>query len=535
MAQQEEDPSKSRTRRRRIPSEARQPYDNYNSYNNDNNNVKERPPQDDDNDNDDDDDDDDEDWLWLQQESCRRNPTWSLSSILEDDDDDDDGDNDSNDNHHPTKINQRRISFATCRRILHAEEWNLHSRQDFVERDWKQFQKIQRRQENQREQQQQQQEQLQKNEEDNRSTNTTAKIPRPFQISEHDGYWMDWWMNQHKDDAIQTCLDQHRRGVRPKQDQDSSTIATVCSPLYYENPQHVQDRRFQVRATSIYSHVRDGDLVTVRNVLTECEAAWLQALVHCLHDHVPRHPPFYEERAFATDHSEDYGLYNPQGGNHVTYLAALLQRFLPGVAHSLYQAVEAAYDFANWGHGETFAANNNNNGNNFYAGSSGLPHPKTLGIRTAEYLHHHTTGRLGQHAHRESLYTISIALSDPDHDYQGGYFQMKEGHNVYFQPPRLSAVVFFSEATHGITPITAGQRTVFVTELWPLDHVPLGLARPSVEYFEHYIQQRQGILVDEEDNEDEEEEEDNDNDEDEEEEEEDNETNNDSNENDEGE
>ncbi|KAL7558378.1 hypothetical protein ACA910_007066 [Epithemia clementina (nom. ined.)] len=244
-----------------------------------------------------------------------------------------------------------------------------------------------------------------------------------------------------------------------------------------------------MKATGLYSHVDDGDLVTVQNALTECEAVWLQALVDCMHEQLPLTEPFYEERLFGDeDRPETYGLYKEAGGNHVTFLASLLPRFLPGVAHSLYQAVHAAFALAQWGEPHTFAHDRN-----FYSGGGGLAEPMTLGIRTAEYLQYHTTGRLGQHADTGSLYTISVALSNPD-DYQGGYFQMKEGQNVFFRPPRLSAVVFYSEAMHGITPITAGQRKVLVAEFWSLGRPPFGFPRPSVEEMQDYLFRRHGIL-----------------------------------------
>ena len=209
-----------------------------------------------------------------------------------------------------------------------------------------------------------------------------------------------------------------------------------------------------------------------------------------MREHLPKAMPFYQERPFGEDvNAETYGLYKDGGGNHVMYLAGLLQRYLPGIAHSLYTAISMAYDYAGWRHeAPGFAARNHPDlldDADYYDEDTdrvgGLPHPMTMGLRTAEYLEYRTTGRLGQHADGESVYTISVAMSNPE-DYEGGYFQLLSD-SVKFKVPRLTGVVFFSEASHGITPITAGQRRVFVMELWPLDPVPFGMSRPSMQEY----------------------------------------------------
>ena len=259
-------------------------------------------------------------------------------------------------------------------------------------------------------------------------------------------------------------------------------------------------------------HTHTGDIVMLENIWTECEAVWLQALVDCMHQHVPLSPLFYEERAFGNPKKKDtYGLYKEKGGNYVTYLTGVLHRFLPGVAHSLYQAMTLAYEYAHWDHhapalaagkySQVVTEHNNhydNKKDDYGYGwiyeddddkaekkairNKGLPHPMTMGLRTAEFLEYHTTGRLGQHRDENSIYTISVALSDPE-DYKGGYFQLSP-QDVLFKMPRLSGIVFFGETLHGITPITAGRRRVFVMELWPLDHGPVGSARPNIEDME---------------------------------------------------
>ena len=237
--------------------------------------------------------------------------------------------------------------------------------------------------------------------------------------------------------------------------------------------------------------------------MTECEAAWLLTLLDCMHGDdeesigiVPKEMPFFQIRPFGDSTSETYGLYNEGGGNTVTYLAGLIQRYLPGITHSLYFSIAMAYDFAKWYdintiheryqdiyHDEIMKTNKQQQQQTTtgVGTTSGLPHPMKLGLRTAEYLDYQTTGRLGQHADAGSIMTISIAMSEPN-DYEGGYFQLLSS-SVLFKVPRLSAIVFYSEASHGITPIVSGQRQVFVTELWPLRHVRMGDPRPDVKEF----------------------------------------------------
>ena len=131
--------------------------------------------------------------------------------------------------------------------------------------------------------------------------------------------------------------------------------------------------------------------------------------------------------------------------------------------------------------------------------SVGFPAPESLGLRTAESLRYERTGRLGSHADYESVFSISIALSEKE-DYTGGFFQL-ESDDALFKVPRLSAIVFFSETFHSITPITGGQRRVFVVELWEGEDVPVGIPRPDPELWEEHKEKRRPFLPPSEDEE----------------------------------
>jgi hypothetical protein len=220
-----------------------------------------------------------------------------------------------------------------------------------------------------------------------------------------------------------------------------------------------------------------GQLLTIGDAFSEQEAYGVEALAFCVRLLLPKDLPFYEVRAFGSDESDpDHGMYKTKGGNFCSFLQGLLQLYLPGVAATIYNVVDAAYEEANWE-------------------EMGFPSPYELGLRTTEYLSYKQSGSLGLHEDGGSVFSVSVALSEEE-DYSGGYFQLKTG-DALFRVPRRSAVVFFSEAEHGITEITHGERRVFVAELWEEDDAPVGLPRPRLEQFEEYKEKRKGFLPDE--------------------------------------
>lgn len=217
--------------------------------------------------------------------------------------------------------------------------------------------------------------------------------------------------------------------------------------------------------------------MTVGNAFSEQEAYGLESLAKCVQAVLPQELPFYEVRAFGEDEtSETYGMYKKDGGNYCTYVAGLLQEYLPGVASTIYRVLQMTYDKNEW------------------IDDSGrvLPPPNSLGLRTAEHLEYHRKGRLGLHEDSGSVYSISVALSDVN-DYEGGYFQLRSP-NALFKVPRLSAILFESEATHGVTDILGGERNVFVVELWDNDDVPKGVARPTHEDFATHKAERREAM-----------------------------------------
>jgi hypothetical protein len=232
------------------------------------------------------------------------------------------------------------------------------------------------------------------------------------------------------------------------------------------------DEWCEVATLDVMSHYRnkyEGEIVTLLDVLTEQEAYGLQALLECKHEFLPDTLPWYDDRSIG-----ERDKYDAFGGHEVHFVQGMIQLFLPGVAASIYRAFMASFEEADWT-------------------EPGYPVPSALGMRTAEALHYKTAGQLGTHIDTDSLYAITIALSDED-DYHGGLFRLTSDYGL-FKVPRLGAMVYFADAQHGVTQISFGKRNVFVAELWENDDVPIGTPRPeSYEAFYEFTAKRLPVL-----------------------------------------
>jgi len=222
------------------------------------------------------------------------------------------------------------------------------------------------------------------------------------------------------------------------------------------------------------------------------------------------------------------------GGNEVTFLAPFLQLFTPGVAQRVATLAHFAWAEAEWEELEL-------------EDTEEFDDPRTLGIRTSEYLEYSGGGSLGVHTDVESVYTVLVALSDPE-SYKGGEYFLelneKDGEHkeekddpksggqnygaykessgrkrIDVKPARLSALVFPSELLHGVKPIASGTRNTFATEFWVHDDLPFGELRAGHADWEELMVKYHGedwSEDDEDEDEDSEEEEDENEDEDEE-------------------
>ena len=90
-------------------------------------------------------------------------------------------------------------------------------------------------------------------------------------------------------------------------------------------------------------------------------------------------------------------------------------------------------------------------------------------IRCVEYHDYTESGALKHRKHydRGSLITVGIMLSHTK-DFEGGAFQTLEADGTMRQHAyeQGDALVFVSHKYHGVAPVTAGRRTVLITEFW---------------------------------------------------------------------
>jgi hypothetical protein len=75
----------------------------------------------------------------------------------------------------------------------------------------------------------------------------------------------------------------------------------------------------------VYRLFFPGDIVTVRNVLSEQEAYGIQSLAKCMKSLLPNKEPFYKDRLFGKGQygesaQEELSLYAGLGGNMCTFM-----------------------------------------------------------------------------------------------------------------------------------------------------------------------------------------------------------------------
>lgn len=206
---------------------------------------------------------------------------------------------------------------------------------------------------------------------------------------------------------------------------------------------------------------KDGDIIAVEisSVLAEKDASTVQALAQSIRDDGALGKSQFQHRSFGEG----------KGGNDCTYLAPVLQATFPHLALIVVQTATLAWKTAGWD-------------------KIGHPDPRSLGIRTSEHLSYNGWRSLEAHKDVGSMYTAMIALKDPS-TYLGGEFFVQNSlyENTDIKPNRLSAIVFLSNTTHGVRPISDGHRESFVTELWNNDDAPLGMNRPTPEEWEAFL------------------------------------------------
>lgn len=190
----------------------------------------------------------------------------------------------------------------------------------------------------------------------------------------------------------------------------------------------------------------------------DAETQVLEAMTRCVQTHFSDHQfeqwSWNQNRAF-----KDY-----------TFLGGFVQLLTPGIAAQLKALVYQVWDTAGWMD----------------------PDPRNLGIRCINHVKFHGSGPLGiPHIDEDSLYTIMIALSDP---------QECQDCHFFFQSPvdesrvfmrnftRMSAAVFLSNEPHCCTDLKEledgdNKRSYVKMELWEHRDVYLGDKRGTPEKY----------------------------------------------------
>lgn len=208
------------------------------------------------------------------------------------------------------------------------------------------------------------------------------------------------------------------------------------------------------------THFANGTAVALAltHALTESELNWLESIRYCVRSQVcPQQPTTCRHLTWN------------QGNGHkqFTYLKEVLLMAAPSIAVQMMQMIHAVWLEADWSF------------------KLGLPDPRTLSWRRLQHVVYQGWGPLNiPHADEGSVYTISLSLSTPRHDFDGGVFFVHPygSTQTNMSLPRGDAVVFLSEQPHCATDMpkrsSGNMRSYLIGELW--DSGGLGTAKEEL-------------------------------------------------------
>jgi hypothetical protein len=250
--------------------------------------------------------------------------------------------------------------------------------------------------------------------------------------------------------------------------EDSSTCTTT--------EEEEEEQQQQPTATTIHRNKFGKAIaVEVRSAITMNNVKSIRALSNGIQEGISStSSTCLDKKKKLSQHFKHRGFGEGQGGNDCTYLAPFLQVFCPTIATSVKDIATLAWKAASW---DVLDADNEEH-----------PDPRSLGIRTSEYLSYKGWPSLEAHKDIGSIYTIMISIKDPT-EYEGGEFfvhtSMIESTNVKLD--MFSAIVFKSNTIHGVRSIISGHRESFVTELWSNNDSPIGICRPTDEQWDSFL------------------------------------------------
>jgi hypothetical protein len=243
----------------------------------------------------------------------------------------------------------------------------------------------------------------------------------------------------------------------------------ACFQGRYPNLQHKKIGRRREKKLRLRPHASTiAPLVVFEDAFDEFDIQQILGLSTCIRELMPNH---VEYQPF------DQGKTGYGGGNNVTYLGGFFEDILADLTNRIIEVATEGTMLAGW-----------------------LPHPRHLGIRCIELLEYGEKGELLWHQDADSVYTLTFMLGDPT-DFDGGEF------NIYPRPwssrqnktaisslpsfkatpKQFGGVLFDSIASHAVTTLSRGKRTVLAVELWAYEHVDLTGMRPHVRYYRNRV------------------------------------------------
>eukprot|EP00607_Mallomonas_marina_P000649 CAMPEP_0182429090 /NCGR_PEP_ID=MMETSP1167-20130531/25510_1 /TAXON_ID=2988 /ORGANISM="Mallomonas Sp, Strain CCMP3275" /LENGTH=304 /DNA_ID=CAMNT_0024612421 /DNA_START=104 /DNA_END=1018 /DNA_ORIENTATION=+ len=216
----------------------------------------------------------------------------------------------------------------------------------------------------------------------------------------------------------------------------------------------LRDHDTEIVASEFGIKNKDYFVIFESPILDNNDIAHITTLAECVRLHVESH---VEDR-------QDFDKNGHEGGNTVTYIGGFFQRLLPDILTRLTNIFDIAAEKAGW-----------------------KLLPNQLSIRGIEELRCGAGGEPIPHEDTDSIYTISILLSDTS-EFSGGemLFQPISGDissSIVIQPgEKGTGVIFDSLVDHAVNRVVSGERIVLAIELWPREEGDFELRADATEF-----------------------------------------------------
>lgn len=244
-----------------------------------------------------------------------------------------------------------------------------------------------------------------------------------------------------------------------------------------------QQKCLTALVTSVYSCSDKSSEVCIEGGLANCSARfvgfWRCAKKSCDMASVVKGLPYIFKAHFSleevaqfyklkdhvlengTSKSRDFGdkKYGNSGGHIVTHVNTLIRQHFPGVLDRVLKLAEEADRIRGWGAMQALRVAK-----------------KALRPRTMEFISYsqERNASIGSHMDQESIMTVVVMLSSRS-AYGGGLLEVEAVPDCCVCQPHVleldigDVLVLRSWQGHLVTPVTKGQRNVYVSELWEFE------------------------------------------------------------------